>query len=260
MKNRADKTATLKHRCATGEIALGAWCMMSDPLAVEVVCNAPFDWIAIDMQHGCISYESALSMIRSADISAVPSVVRVPWNEPGIIGKVLDAGAMGIIVPMIEDTDDVQEMLNACYYPPLGQRSFGPVRVSQRDGMSYGSDANERVMVLPMIETAKALECVHDILAMEGVDGVFVGPFDLSISLGLMPGDNDGDPVFDAAIERVMRACEKAGKFAAVLSNVPVAPTRIGQGFKLVSVTTDFSTLGQASAECLTTVKNKIQE
>jgi 4-hydroxy-2-oxoheptanedioate aldolase len=260
MGRKIEKADTPKQRCANGNVLLGAWTMIGNALAAEVVSNVGFDWVAFDMQHGCMGQQDVLNMIRAADLSAVPSVVRVPWNDPAIIGQVLDAGALGIIAPMIEGVDDVRTLINACYYPPLGQRSFGPVRVGQRDGMDYGMDANDRVMVLPMIETANALEAVEDIVAMDGVDGVFVGPFDLSIALGLPPGDNDGDAVFDRAIQRVIAACEKSGKFAAVLSNAEVAPLRIRQGFKLLSVSSDFTTLAMASAQCLATVKNTITE
>lgn len=257
---KIEKNLTPKQRCAAGDTLLGAWSMIGSSLVSEIVSNSGFDWVAFDMQHGCMDYSVVVDMIRAADLASVPSVVRVPWNDPAVIGQVLDAGALGIVAPMIESADDVRALINACYYPPLGQRSFGPVRVGQRDGMDYGIDANDRVMVLPMIETANALNCVEEIVAMPGVDGVFVGPFDLSIALGLAPGDNDGDQLFDAAIQRVLAAATQAGKFAAVLSNVDVAPLRVKQGFRLVSVSSDFSTLATASAQCLAAVKNKIEK
>jgi 4-hydroxy-2-oxoheptanedioate aldolase len=121
---------TLRQRWADGDVTYGAWCMMPGALGVELIGRTGFDWIAIDMQHGCMGYEGALDMIRAADLHGLPTVVRVPWNEPGIIGRMLDAGAEAILVPMIETADDARAAVAACRYPPSGRRSLGPVRVS----------------------------------------------------------------------------------------------------------------------------------
>ncbi len=234
--------------------------MMPGALGVEVVVGLGFDFVLIDMQHGPIDYNEALNMIRAADIAGVAPIVRVPWNDPASIGPILDAGAMGIIVPMIETVDDAKRMVDACLYPPAGRRSFGPIRVGARDGLQYFGSANERVAVIPMIETAEALTQVEEIAAVEGVDAVFVGPFDLSIALGLRPGDNDGEPVFDEAITKVINAANNAGIAAAVLSNAKVAPLRVEQGFKMVSVTTDNQTLASGSAANLAEVRSEISK
>ena len=251
---------SLKPRWSAGDVTLGAWCMMPGALGVEAIASLGFDWVLVDMQHGCMEYETALEMIRAADASGLCPIVRVPWNEPGIIGRMLDAGAMGILVPMIQDADDARRMVDACRYPPAGRRSFGPIRVNTRDGMGYFAKANERVAVIPMIETAEALDNVDEIAAVPGVDALFVGPFDLSIALGLPPGDNDGQPKFDEAIRRVAEAAAKQGLATAVLSNAAVAPLRIEQGFQMVSVTTDINALAGASASALTAVRESIEK
>jgi 4-hydroxy-2-oxoheptanedioate aldolase len=234
---------SLKPRWAAGEVTIGAWCMIPSALTAEALGQAGFDWVLIDMQHGCMDYETALAMIRAVDLSSAVPVVRVPWNDPGIIGRVLDAGALGVIIPMIQTADDARRAVEACRYPPAGRRSFGPVRVGLRDGPGYFGGANDRIAVIPMIETAEALAEVDQIAATPGVDALFVGPFDLSIALGLPPGDNDGKPVFDEAIAKVSAAARAAGVATAVLSNTRVAPLRIAQGFKMISVTTDLSAL-----------------
>ena len=149
---------SLTRRWQAGEVTLGAWCMMPGALGVEAVGSLGFDWVLIDMQHGCIDYTQALDMIRAADAAGIAPVVRVPWNDPGEIGRALDAGAMAILVPMIQSADEARNMVEACAYPPLGRRSFGPIRVGTRDGSGYFVDANERVAVIPMIETKEALE------------------------------------------------------------------------------------------------------
>lgn len=234
---------SLKPRWAAGEVTIGAWCMIPSALTAEALGQAGFDWVLIDMQHGCMDYETALAMIRAVDLSSAVPVVRVPWNDPGIIGRVLDAGALGVIVPMIQTAEDARRAVEACRYPPAGRRSFGPVRVGLRDGPGYFGGANDRIAVIPMIETAEALAEVEQIAATPGVDALFVGPFDLSIALGLPPGDNDGKPVFDEAIAKVSKAARAAGVATAVLSNTKVAPLRIAQGFQMISVTTDLSAL-----------------
>jgi 4-hydroxy-2-oxoheptanedioate aldolase len=246
---------SLKPRWAAGEVTLGAWCMVPSPLIAEALGKAGFDWVLIDMQHGGMDYETALSMIRAVDLSKAVPIVRVPWNDPGIIGRVLDAGALGVVIPMIQSAADARRAVEACLYPPAGSRSFGPVRVGLRDGPGYFATANDRVAVIPMIETAQALAEVEQIAATPGVDALFVGPFDLSIALGLTPGDNDGTPVFDEAIAAISAAARRAGVATAVLSNARVAPLRIRQGFQMVSVATDINILSVAARADLDAVR-----
>ena len=246
---------SLKPRWAAGEVTLGAWCMVPSPLIAEALGKAGFDWVLIDMQHGGMDYETALSMIRAVDLSKAVPIVRVPWNDPGIIGRVLDAGALGVVIPMIQSAPDARRAVEACLYPPAGSRSFGPVRVGLRDGPGYFATANDRVAVIPMIETAQALAEVEQIAATPGVDALFVGPFDLSIALGLTPGDNDGTPVFDEAIAAISAAARRAGVATAVLSNARVAPLRIRQGFQMVSVATDINILSVAARADLDAVR-----
>lgn len=248
-------TTPLKARWAKDKVTLGAWCMIPEPLTAEALGRAGFDWVLVDMQHGCMDYEKALNMIRAIDTTSAAPILRVPWNDPGIIGRALDAGALGIVIPMIQTADDAKRAVDACLYPPEGRRSFGPVRVGMRDGPGYFMEANDRIAVIPMIETPEALANVEDIAAVPGVDALFVGPFDLSIALGLPPGDNDGKPAFDAAIAKVSAAARNANIATAVLSNAKVAPLRIEQGFRMVSTTTDINALSMAARSDLEAVK-----
>lgn len=248
---------TLKERWKAGDVTLGAWCMMPGAMSAEVLGRQGFDWILIDMQHGCVEYADVLAMIRAVDQTPAAPIVRVPWNEPGMIGRVLDAGALGILVPMIQTAEDARKVVEAALYPPLGRRSFGPVRVGLRDGPAYFAGANERIAIIVMIETREALEAVEEIASVPGVSALFVGPFDLSIALGLPPGDNDGKPAFDEAIRRVAAAAKRAAIATAVLSNPRVAALRMRQGFQMISVTTDFITLGAASRADLESVRKE---
>lgn len=238
---------SLKTRWRRDEMTLGAWCMIPSSLTAEILAKGGFDWVLVDMQHGCMDYPTAVEMIRAIDLAGITPIVRVPWNEPGIVGRMLDAGAMGIVAPMIQCADEARRLVEACLYPPAGRRSLGPVRVGARDGMGYVAGANDRVCVIPMIETVEALASVEDIAAIPGVDALFVGPFDLSFSLGLPPGDNDGKPAFDDAIAGINAAARAREIATAVLSTATLAPLRAAQGFRMISVLTDSQGLAAAA-------------
>lgn len=246
---------SLKQRWSQGDVTLGAWCWAPCALTAEILSKSGYDWVLVDMQHGCMDYAVAVDMIRAIDLGGAVPLVRVPWNEPGIIGRMLDAGAMGIVVPMIETPEDAKRAVDACMYPPLGRRSLGPIRVGVRDGMDYFPTANERVAVIPMIETLGSLDLVEEIANVPGVEALFVGPFDLSLALGLPPGDNDGTPAFDEAIARVNATAKKAGVATAVLSNQHLATLRAEQGFQMISVLSDTVSLGMAARTALENVK-----
>jgi 4-hydroxy-2-oxoheptanedioate aldolase len=251
---------SLKLRWQRGEVTLGAWCMIPSSLTAEILAKGGFDWVLIDMQHGCMDYQTAVEMIRAIDLAGITPLVRIPWNEPGIIGRMLDAGAMGIVAPMINSVGEAQKLVDACRYPPIGKRSLGPIRVGARDGMGYVASANDRIAVIPMIETAEALAGVEDIAAVPGVDALFVGPFDLSFSLGLRPGDNDGEPKFDDAIARINAAARSNDVATAVLSTAALAPLRASQGFTMISVITDSSALAVAAHASLSSARSAIAE
>ncbi len=250
----------LKARWQRDEVTLGAWCMIPSSLTAEILAKGGFDWVLVDMQHGCMDYQTAVEMIRAIDLAGITPIVRVPWNEPGIVGRMLDAGAMGIVAPMIQNPDEARRLVEACRYPPAGRRSLGPVRVGARDGMGYVAGANNRVCVIPMIETVEALGAVEEIAAIPGVDALFVGPFDLSFSLGLPPGDNDGKAPFDDAIARVNAATRARGIATAVLSTAALAPLRASQGFRIISVLTDSQALAAAAQTSLAAARKAISQ
>jgi 4-hydroxy-2-oxoheptanedioate aldolase len=250
----------LKQRWRRGDVTLGAWCMLPSSLTAEILAKGGYDWVLVDMQHGCMGYETAVEMIRAIDLAGITPIVRVPWNEAGIVGRVLDAGAMGVVAPMINGVAEAQRLVEASLYPPAGRRSLGPVRAGARDGMGYVAGANDRIAVIPMIETVEALAVVEHIAAVPGVDALFVGPFDLSFSLGLSPGDNDGKPAFDEAISRISAAARAHGVATGVLSNPKVAPLRAAQGFKMISVLTDNAALAAAAQTSLAAARAGISE
>jgi 4-hydroxy-2-oxoheptanedioate aldolase len=227
---------SLRARAAANDVALGGWLFLREPLAAEVASRAGYDYVCIDAQHGLQSYDTISALLSAAAGGSSLPVVRVPWNEAGFIGRVLDAGALGIIIPMVNTADEARAAVAACRYPPLGTRSLGPVGAGARYGSDYFAGANAAVSVIPMIETEQAVANVEEIVAVPGVDAVYVGPSDLSVSLGLGPGMDQEDRRFVDALERTVAACERAGVIPGIHANVDLVEKRRGQGFRMITV------------------------
>ncbi len=248
-------TNHLRQKIDNGEPVLGAWLAFPGTHSAELMSRLGFDWATIDMQHGLVDYQRATEMLQAMTASDTTPIVRVPWNEPGIIGKMLDAGAHGIIVPMVNSRAEAEAAAAACRYPPLGKRSFGPFRAGLLHGPTYLDDANEQVYCIPMIETEQALEELDEILSVPGVDGVYVGPSDLSVSLGLKPRPDQDDARFTRAIDRILDGCRRHGVFAGIAGTVAEAPKRIAQGFRFVEVARDGGSMAKAASADLRTVR-----
>jgi 4-hydroxy-2-oxoheptanedioate aldolase len=236
-----------------GRAATNSWLSVPSPFVAEIMAAQGYDCLTIDMQHGVIDYADALLMLQAMRASGVFPIVRVPWLEPGIVMKALDAGAMGIICPMINSAEEAARLVSFCRYPPLGQRSFGPTRVAFAQGPDYGSFANERIVVLAMIETAEAMANLAAIAATPGLDGLYIGPSDLSISLSdgaLPPGPDRQEPEMIAAIHRIRDAARSAGIRACLhCGAADYAAKGVAWGFDLVTLAGDVRLLsGAASA------------
>ena len=169
-------------------------------ITAEVAARQGFDYVCVDTQHGAIEYQAAVGMFQAIELGGGMPITRVPWNEQGIIGKMLDAGAHGVIVPMVNTREQAEAVVRSCRYAPEGSRSFGPTVVGMRHA-DYVAWAGTSVAVIPMIETTEALGNLDDIMSVPGVDAIYVGPADLSLSLGLKPRNNDGEAVFDDALD-----------------------------------------------------------
>ena len=247
MSDAATASHPLAEAFASGRPALGAWAGLPTAMSCEVMSRAGFDYVCIDMQHGLADYSDALPMLAAIDLGTATPVVRVPWNEQGIIGRMLDAGAMGIIIPMVNSREEAEAAVRSCRYAPEGSRSFGPTRVALRDGPGYFAGANETVKCIPMVETVAALENLDDIVSTPGVDAVYVGPADLSVSLGLPPGNNDGRGLpLTMPSSAIVAACGRHGVVPGIHSTPTLTPTRVAQGFRLITVTADNAALSAA--------------
>lgn len=229
---------SLREKWAAGDETLGFWLSVPSFVSAEIAARQPVDYVCIDTQHGVIDYLQSASMIQAIELSGGTPLVRVPWNEPGIIGKSLDAGAHGVIVPMVNTREQAEAVVRSVRYAPDGSRSWGPVMAGMRhaDNREW---AAANIAVVPMIETAEAISNLDDILSTPGIDAIYVGPADLSISLGLDPYGNDGNPVFDDALATIVAGCRRHGVVPGIHATGPLTPRRREQGFRMITVTSD---------------------
>jgi 4-hydroxy-2-oxoheptanedioate aldolase len=231
------------------ETTIGYWTVLDAPVALERLGRLGYDFLALDGQHGLFGYSGMLNGLLAIDAAAgAVGVVRVEANNATAIGRALDAGAAGVIIPLVNTAEDAAAAVAATRYPPAGIRSYGPMRSMLRVGPEPAS-ANESVVVLAMIETPQGLANVEAIAATPGLDGLYIGPSDLTLAVG---GATSTDPsvadAFDAALVRIRTACEAAGIAAGVhTESGEVAAQRLAAGFTFVSVSCDLIHLEQAA-------------
>jgi len=240
------RTNPMRERWASGEPAVGGWLGIPSAYSAEIVARCDLDYVCVDIQHGLLDYGDAWHMLQAINIGSATPLVRVPWNEPGIIGKSLDAGARGIIIPMVNTRAEAEAAIQACRYAPDGSRSYAGTRVVRQEGSDYFANANADVAVIPMVETVEAVANLDDILSVPGVDAVYVGPSDLSVSLGLNPGNNDGEPSFDAAVAKILHGCARHNVIAGCHTTSELCQRRIEQGFRMITITSDTVALTRA--------------
>lgn len=229
---------SLREKWAAGDETLGLWLSLPDFVSAEIAGRQPVDYVCVDTQHGVIDYLQSAAMIQAIELSGGCPIVRVPWNEPGIIGKSLDAGAHGVVVPMVNTREQAEQVVRSVRYAPAGARSWGPVMASMRRPNNR-EWADEHIAAIPMIETVEALSNLDDILSVPGIDAIYVGPADLSVSLGLDPGNNDGTAAFDDALSTIVDACGRHGVVPGIHATGALTPRRREQGFRMITVTSD---------------------
>jgi 4-hydroxy-2-oxoheptanedioate aldolase len=226
----------IRQALAQGRPSFGSWSILPGSLAAELMGRAGFDWVIIDTQHGAVVNGDLVPMIQALELGGTTPIVRVPWTDQPTIMRVLDFGARGVVVPMVNTAADARLAAAAMRYPPDGIRSFGPTRTAYESVAA----ANEDVVLLVMIETAEALDAVDEIAATPGVDGLFVGPVDLGLSLGLPLDWTGSSPGVRDAIDRVVEAARGAGIFVATVSSSrDHADDLIGRGVSLVTLGAD---------------------
>ncbi|MFK7917373.1 MAG: HpcH/HpaI aldolase/citrate lyase family protein [Ilumatobacter sp.] len=238
--------ATLAARLEEQEAVFGAWLFLSEPVAAQMATHAGYDYVCIDMQHGSADINTMNAMLTAIETGDAFPIARTTILDPGLIGRIIDAGALGVIVPMVNNVEQAEAAVRACRYAPVGERSVGPMGALTRFGGRYVAGANELVTVMPMIETVEAVDNVEAIAAVPGVGALYVGPADLSFSLGLPMGMDQDDPAFDAALQRVVAACEANGVIPGIQASPDLVAKRREQGFTMITVGYDYQPMAAA--------------
>ncbi len=245
-------------RVHAGEPVVGYWIVTDNPVGTERLARVGYDYLAFDMQHGLLDYSGLVHGLLAADAFGVAGVVRVGANTAADIGRALDAGAVAVIVPLVNSAADAAAAVAATRYPPAGVRSYGPMRSGLRIGPTP-ADADAAVLVFAMIETPEGLANVEEIAATPGLDGLYIGPSDLTLALGgATSTDASVAAEFDAALHRVQEACARNGIVPAIHSLAgDVARARLDAGFRFVSVASDLTHLEAIATRHLAEAKGR---
>jgi 4-hydroxy-2-oxoheptanedioate aldolase len=192
-----------------GGYAVNGWLSLPAAFSAEVMAHQGWDSLTIDLQHGLIDYQSAVGMLQAISTTRTVPLVRVPWLDQAIIMKVLDAGAYGVICPLINSAAEAREFVAACRYPPAGIRSCGPIRANFYAGSDYIDHANRTILTMAMIETRAGLGNLEEILSIEGLDAIYVGPADLALALGCEPQLDPTEVKVVDTIEYILAQAQK---------------------------------------------------
>lgn len=251
----------LKALWAADQPALNGWCSIGNPFTAEIMAAQGYDSVTIDMQHGALDYSAALPMFQAMKASDATLMARVPWLDPAAIMKALDAGAMGVICPMINTADEAARFVSYMRYPPHGQRSYGPTRAAVAMP-GYGVAANDEVLALAMIETAEGMANLDAIAATPGLDGIYVGPADLTLGTQqgrLAPGFDREEPEMLELIQLIADTCRANGIRACIHCGTPAYAARmIAMGYSLTTVSGDSRLLAGAAAASVAAWRDRV--
>ncbi len=247
----------LREIWAEGGTAVNGWLHIPSSWSAEVMAHAGWDSLTVDLQHGLADYETAVTMFQAIATTETVPLARVTWNDPAQIMRLLDAGAYGIICPMINSRAEAEAFVGACRYPPLGYRSLGPTRARVYAGADYPQHANDTIIALAMVETQQSLDNLEGILTTPGLDGVFVGPGDLRLSLTGKTGMDLSDPILLNALERIANIARENGRVAGIwVPDIDAGQKMNRLGYKLISISTDTRLLTTAAQNIVTAFKS----
>ncbi|MGH6954028.1 MAG: HpcH/HpaI aldolase family protein [Alphaproteobacteria bacterium] len=239
-----------------GGAVVNGWLSIPNGMPAEFMAHQGWDSLTIDLQHGIVDYQAAVGMLQAISTTAVTPLVRVPWNEPGIIQKLLDAGAYGVICPMINSRAECEQFVGACRYPPRGYRSWGPLRGLVYGGPDYAKEANGTILALAMIETEQAIRNMDEIMSVPGLDGVYIGPSDLAISMGFPPGFDPTEPKLVDAFKTIVAAAKRHGIAAGIhVGSVGYALKMIKEGYRFVSLLSELRLMSWVAKNAVAAVK-----
>jgi len=245
-------TDLVRTRWTAGEAAFAAWLTLESPSTAGILGAAGFDAVVIDLQHGRATLLDLPHLLAAIEQTPALTFVRAVWNDPAELMRALDLGARGVISPMVGSRSEAEAFVAACRYPPTGTRSYGPIRAAYGRGRDQTSAADDAVLLLAMIETADGLANVHEIAATPGLDGLFVGPADLSLALGLATFADLTDPALLAALDEVITAANYHGIVPGIHAPSPSrAAEMAARGFRFVSCAVDEDMLRDAAERAL---------
>ena len=247
----------LKKMFKEGKPIINGWLQIPSAFSAEVMSHQGWDSCTIDMQHGVVDYSNALNMLQAISSTEVTPLARVNWNEPGQIMKILDAGCYGIICPMVSNRKEAENFVNACLYPPKGYRSFGPIRGLLYGGSDYAKHSDNEILKLAMIETKEALDKLDEILSTPNLDGIYIGPADLSLAVGEEPGfdKKEGTKAFEQ-IQRILEAAKNKNLLAGIHNgSVDYAKKMVSLGFNLVTIGSDQRFMSAGSKQAVESIK-----
>ncbi len=240
----------------SGGAAVNGWLTIPSSFAAETMAHQGWDTLTIDMQHGMIDDAVLVPMLQAISTTDTVPIVRVPWLEPGILMRALDAGAYGVICPMVNTREDAQKLVAFTHYPPRGTRSFGPLRAVLYAGADYVQHANDTIVTIAMIETAEALDNLDDILSVEGLDAIYIGPSDLSLALGCRPTFDDLEPKAFEAVEHILARAKAHGVVAGIHNGTPEAALkRIAKGFQFVTIGSDARLMADGAQQVISAMR-----
>lgn len=226
----------------SGRQAVAGWLQIPAPLVAESLALCGYDGLVIDMQHSPTDFATTVAMLTAIECRGVEPIVRIKSNDPGEIGPLLDAGAYGIIAPMVETARQTRHLVEQLHYPPIGKRSFGPRRPNLRFGPDYVACASSSIVSMAMIETLKGLDNLAQILDVDGLDGIFIGPADLALALGCKPQADSVEPAVVEAVRRIRETAHAAGRRVGIFTgSAAFAREKLDEGFDLVTLTPDLA-------------------
>lgn len=244
-----------------GRTTIGGWLQLANAHSAETLAHLGFDWLCIDLQHGLVDYADLTYLLPAISTGNTIPIVRVPWNEPYEIMKALDAGAYGVIVPMVNNRAEAERAIQACRYPPEGLRSFGPIRAAQYGGAGYAQEANRQIACIAMIETREALDNLEDIVTTPGLDGVYIGPSDLGLALGLRPVGDFDEPTHVEAVEAIFTACRNHDVAVGIhTSSMTYTRRYVERGFQFVTLGSDNGWMARAAYQDLKEIRENAAE
>ena len=237
------KTNAVRAKLKQGHPSIGTWLTLPDPLAASMMAHVGFDWLTVELEHTPTSLETAATIFAIVSAGGSVPLVRVPWNTVENIKRVLDTGAWGIVVPMVNSRAEAEAAVAAARYPPLGNRSIGGQLHSvnfQTDPATYYRRANDEILVILMAEDVKAIEAADDILSVPGIDVIFIGPNDLHNSLGKPPAFESDAPEFTGAVAHILKTARKYGVAPGIhVADAAAAKRRSAEGFQFIAVASE---------------------